>query len=792
MSIVTYTVRSTYPRISVTQADKSVITARKNLQNSWKGFWDGVFTSAANTYLTASNSSLMDGDDAWRELQVLGLYGWIMNSPSYHDKMIEAAVWLADNPSNYHGWITRRFELMGMCIAYNYGRSGLTTFTEADRKKIGDSIVAYANSSTSEEEFLDGWSGGNMMAHLWCGITLYGESGAGYNYTSAATTLIDQALGFWFGDTAGDDSHLETYRYFANAGALWSGVTYTSIELWKAFNVLDAMRTGFVQNSETASSLQLNGVDYNPVVDEDWIQKIGEWLLWAWYRGDQDNWRIDDTSSQTAPWVSYYMRPSISWLITYGGTWRKPLHWMLYQLNGAEAANGSYSARNIVYDVINYDPADPDNARVPPTTHTPAIPKTRFFLPPGDFWHRNNWDYSSSVAINIQCQEHYYRGHCHLDCGAIQIGVNDDMVLTGSGLYSTSDQYADYGGLHHRYWYQQSISKSGIPRVDDGSTTHENTNRSGQYITLPSGDGGQLFKTWTDGALKRDCYNVNDMRFDGGGEAWLRCIPTMPVNTDNHTFLHLDIRRAYALDYQDLDTDAERVRRCHVKYLVIKEESPHPIILKVVHLQARLASMDKYLSYHTYGGWTLTYPHPDGQGLGPTQRAEGTGYAGTGKVLVDHYNWPDHSTQALGGTPDSNGYLTWQFRYGGTQYAPDRGAHFREVRDIGRWRLQYRAAIQRTEEYFVFLFFPLPINESPPGYTWINEANWYGVRFGGSGHEYRIHKTLAQVATTSDTTPPGQPGPLTATVGNQQIGLSWPPNVETDIASYKSWYREKV
>lgn len=791
MSILTYSVRTTYPRIFVTQAEKNLIATRRNY--GWFGYWTGDLQTWLWNALSDTDQNLADDTNAYSKFMCLGLYGWIENQTSYHNKLLSTAKWLANNPTYWYSWATRRWTVLALSYAYNFLRTSVITFPEADRKVIGDALISMCNASASEYDFLDGHSGGNMMAQAIAGLTLHGESGAGYNYTTSATNLINAAFNFWYGDTPGDHACIEAFRYFGNAGAHWNGSQYSQIGLWKATFLLNAIRTGCLQNSESPGSLQLNGEDYDPITTESWLQHVGEWGLHAWIRGDWDYWPLNDTQKDSNPWMGQYMRHPLAFLVQHGGAWRKQLHWLISHMNGIEQSQGAWWAPNIIHDVLFYDPSDSNNVAIHPKDASPAISTSRFFMPPGSYWYHSTWEYEKSCIVNIECAERYYMGHQHLNCGAIQIGIKDDVVLQQSGMYNNTDQYAKYGGSHHLNYTQQSIAHSGVPLVDDGVTTHQNYAAAGGYTTYPSGLGGQLWKTYTTGGQTyKDCFNLTSMRFDGGGQAWWKSSPQLVSSTADYDFIHCDVRRAYAKDYQDMDTDLERVRQCHIKYCVIKTESSWPIILRVVHLKTRLPTFAKRDQFHSHGRWNFVYPHQTPSGNGDTMRCWAAGIASQGRICIDLYNYQDYTVRQVGGGAlNAVGYYANQFYYGGMNYPPADVANYRHKVDLGYYRLEFEATIQRTEEYWVELLHPLLLTEEPLAYTWINEANWYGIRFSSSSHEYRIHKTLPQVIVSTDTTPPGVPTGVTATPGNTKVTVGWLPNTEQDIYSYKVYYREK-
>jgi hypothetical protein len=804
MSILDYTVRSTYPRAVCNANDKTALTARTNSSASWQTYWDGIALTQANSYLSASDATLCNGEAIYNRFLLLGMYGWIENTASYHTKLLSAALYIASRPILWVDFIARRQQIIALAYAYEFLRTGVITFSEANRKIIGDALIAMSTATWRSDEYLDGHSAGSVIAQMIAGIVLSGESGSGYNYTTSAAGLIDLSLNFCYGTTAGDPKALDVMRYYSSAQP--AGTWYTMLRTWKFVHALQAIKKGFVQNSETPHSLQLSGVDYEMSVDEDWIVAAGEYMMHAWLRGDDDYWSVNDTQRVSNPWFHDYTRHPISWLVGIGGSWRPQLRWLYDTLNAKTAAVGQLAAYQQIWDLIYFDPADSGNQPIHPKDATPAIAKTKLFNPPGSLFSRSSWDYKQACVLNWEIPERYYRGHPHLLVGGMQVQVREDLVLTHSGFYSTSDALANYGALHHRQWYQQSISQSGIPLVDDFVTTHQNYSDLGPLTTYKSGLGGQMWMAYTSGGtVYRDPNNLTELIFNGGGEAYHRATSRMPANLASYTFAHCDATYAYTADYQLRSTS--RVPLCHLKLLIMHAEGSWPVYLYVCRVQSRLSSYQKRVCWHSYGSWAESFPHASASGNGDCYRHTAYGRLATtaptnpagGKVMIDTYT-PAGSGMSFwqfgGGTPDpTSGYTPQQFYFGGINYPPTNAPATRWVPEVGRYMLQATASPTRTEETFAFLIQPMGRDDAPLAYEWVDEAGYIGVKFAATNQTYKISKTAFEVLaadTGDDGAPPAAPTGVHVTAGASKVLVGWSPNTETDMASYRVYYREKV
>lgn len=800
MSILTYTVRVDYPRLHCISGDKTAITTRTNATGSWKTVWDGTYKTGVDNLLGDTDLSLCDSEGCIEDFFALGLYGWIENTASYHTKLLSAAKYLASHDSLWPSWtsINARMYACAMAYAYEFLRTGVITFSAADRAIVGGMCADYAGDKgwPSTNDWFHGHSPGDYMGVLACGLVLAGEYGSGYDFRTEATHLIDEALDMWYGADATAPSRLEVVRYFYADGGSLEGGNYTRLSNYECLFMLNFVSNAFIRNTETPNSLQLNGSDYAPWTDEEWVQKLPEYLLWWERRGDGDCFGIHDTN-RSYPWFHGDARRMLEILITRGGNWRKQIRWMRDILNTENIAGGEGSWSNYSHSVVFWDPADTDNASLSPAATTPAIAKTRFFDPPGSFWHTNSWDKPNSCIINVECPKWFaYYGHMHLLAGAMQISVKNDMVLCCTGCYRSGDDPSDYGGSHFRTWYQQSISHSGVPLIHKSGLTHTNRNAAGTRVSYPSGLGGQLWRRRYDGSnWDYEPDDLDALLTDDSALGWRITTPTQVANTDDYAFWHCDLRRAYLYEPTDYGTSAERVTVCETKDLIIKGESVWPIVLRLTRINATSTSYVKRQHFHSYNQWTSTYPHGDG---GDTRRFAATGSKGTGKVVIDLYNWPDFTAQQVGGgSTVTGGFSQYQFYFDGVNYPPTTALNARWPPDIGRYRLDLIAAIARNDEYYATLIMPMGVNDTPQEYEWVDIDNWYGVKFATTGHEYRVHKTLAQAEYLSageeaDTTPPAAPVGLAAVAGDTKVVLTWTPNTESDMASYDVYYRVKV
>lgn len=753
----------------------------------------------------------------------LAIWGWIENDTAAHAKLLSAAKYFATHPGEYDpdtnpggiwllsGTNSLRAQIIAITLAYDFLRTGVITFSDADKKIVGDALLSVSNLTYSDQEFLDGHSQAHMMCKMLAASVLLGEYGTGFDYRVTAATRFEHAAGFWFGDTPGDASHIETVRHMCGQGGSHMGPWYSQIRLWASFWTMLMMHNAFVRNVDTPHALQLDGGDWAPMTDETWIQAVGEYPLTLQIRGDHEYYQMGEDTARSSPCYHTYLRFMNCFLATWGGDWRKQNMWMRnYQHDWEEVTEtGGVTDSVLGYDVCLCDPADSSNTATHPKDMVPALDKTFYANPPGTYAYRNTWDYTNAGVVLVNCHERFQIGHQHLCAGGITMSVKDDMVLLATGNYDTPNS------KHYRYWYQQSLAHSGVPLIHDGQAVAQGMwiltdgpGSSTPYVNYSSQLGGQLYKRMIKpGPFEdRDPDNMTQLLTDGSGIGWKRSTFAMPESTSDYDFLTCDLRHAYLREYVHLNTTTERVTKCVVRLLVIKGESTWPIVFRVVEIDKRLPSFTVRDQWHSHNNFSITYPHPwkdgDPSTYGDTQRLSSTGYRGTGKIVIDYYNWWEFSPQIFGDSlPLYGNRQMWDLEINRRPYdwSPTTVHGSRHNPDVGRYTVYMIGAIQRTKEYLVNLLMPMGVNDAPVEYQWIDEANWFGVQFSATNHSYRINKTADTVQVSAggedpgpDSTPPGKPTILTATPASEAATVTWQPNSETDMASYKVYYREKV
>ncbi len=801
MSNITWTARPNHPRSFCTSARKTEITGWTNSSSSWKTVWDADIIPYCNIWAAESDSTTFArGDDVDEVIYLLGLAGWVEGTAAYHNKLISFGKWLNSNRSSWLAWqdTGRRDQCLAQAWCYDWLCTGIVTFSAADRALIGDGVRDIAaGAPDNANEYIDGHSHGDQAAALHAGLAIAGEYGSGYDFRSDAEDIINACFDFWYGPAGTmTPSRMQTLRYFCDQGATYDGAWYGATTWWASSMLFLGMLNGLVQNTETPASLQLLGDDYDPVTSEPWAQKIAEFALWAYCRGDLHYWTLgNDTYRQGSEHeVRYNHRLSMGWMIRYGGTLRKCARWLRDTLHAAALADGNVSKYHYAFEIPLWNPADAENSSQHPKL-VEGLAKTKFFSVPGTFWHRNSWEPASAAVVQVNTKSLYYTGHNHLDCAAMQINCLDDMPLCHSGKYGVSGCTSTYGGRHHRAYYQQSIAHSGIPCFPASDITHTALFGTGR-ANCPHG-GGQLFRKWYNGSSwKYDPDNLYLMQTDGGGAAW-RVAETECLNPTGSTYTLLcsDITKAYQRSMDDSGTTYARVSLCEVKDLVIKGEWSWPIVLRYVRAQMATGrnTLGAFVPWHGWSQWAESWPHGTGPQTGDTRRFRSTGYRGHAKCLIDIYNWQNFTVQHVGDGPlNSYGYGSSQFLYDGENFSPTLSCSGNYYPDLGQWRVQMTCATSGVEVHWVFLVLPMAVADEPPEYSWVDVPNWYGVRFGTTAHEFRVHKTLNQVMTGVDTEAPAAPDNTQAVAGDTLVTLSCSPNSEDDMSHYHAKYRVKV
>lgn len=796
MPITAWTIYGNHPRIHCRNTDKTGGIDIQGMSNSaaqWKGIWDTYVLGYCNQAIGLTDVEIAGASNLDARFWCLGLAGWIDSVTSYHTKLKGAALALANDPTIWEGWNGRREQVMALAYAYDFLSTGVITFADADKKKIGDAIVSMCTQgyNASTDDFVDGHLAGNMMAQTIGAIAIAGESGTGFNYTTSASNILSTCFGYWFGASSGANNHIESVRYYQGDGGSGKGTWYQALDGIHTMWMLNSLTFGF-------SSLELDGAAYDPFGDESWVGKVGEWWLRTFARGDLDYLTIGDCSrTYQNPFFQDEARRTLAILIRRGGVWRKHVRWLRDILH-AKASTAPYSLTNynMGFDVALWDPSDADNASLAPAAASPALDKERLFDPPGEYVYDSSFDIPNSCKIQVSCQEFAPTNHQHLNCGAIQIWVKDDCVLGHSGRYSTSDTTADFGGTHHRNWHQQSIGHSGVPLVLHPLITHKSRNLTGNLTDYPTGLGGQLWKEHDPGSgIIYDPLTTTNLRNQGGKLAWRRSgtdaagsnrFRKLPGAQGVFRLLHADFTYAYLKNISHLGTASQHVTLAEMKLMVIESVSVWPILFRVVRMKSRDASYVKRDHWHTYRQPSVSSAIPN------VLRATASGAKNVGKIVIDHYNVPGFAMNVIQpGVAGSNGYGPNQFAYGGNNYPPTVAANPRQEPDIGKYRIEVLPSVARTEDYFVTVLFPMLALESPPSYTITETSTRFLLNF--SGQEFWIDKTQALGGTNADTTPPAAPVGVSAVrgTGGGQVNVSWTPNTESDVAKYRVYYRLK-
>lgn len=808
------------------------------------GFSSGGFLSAGVTddSLTRNSDSYYSKALTACMARILATGGAIL-SPIILAKLVSSAKYAAQTVSV--GYITvgrnntgtvnglsynakvdnRRSLLLGMALVFDICYSEIS---QADRTIIAQGILDMCDFMLVDgAQLMDGHAGGDQACQLVGALSIYGETGFTSGGSNAATRL-DEALDYWYGGNSGlTDSGggwIDYSRYYLADGG-GKGAWYEALEMWYTSYFLMAMQNGF-------TSLTLDGDPYAIPTNEPWIDAVGEWFLNVTMRGDFDYFQIGDTFRTSNPFFQIDTRTALSFLIQNSNTWRRQLRWMFDALRQRTKLLGQNPAYNEVFDYIAIDHHQASTQPLPPDNTIPKPSRSRLFQKSGTYIYRNNWDIigPNNTTILITCPRYYYQGHQDLDCGAIQINVNDDMVLCSTGFYSTGDVNANYQGTHNNKWKKQSIAHSGIPLIDDLFTTQQNapieqslphTNRNdvGTHVVYAHGQGGQLWKRF---GTAIDPNTINKMTSDGGALAWMRVQGIngetdrgieIKVETDEYVFLTADIRRAYLRQYTDLGTSAERATMVEMKWVIIKNEWNHPIVFRVARVKSRLASFKKYDNWNFWGS-------PNMGTIGTNGRFSSIGYRADqnapinppglgGKLLIAYHNFANLNFVSIGDT-DPNFALTtstkFSYSIGGAArigYPPSGNpSSTRHYPDIGRFRIEASPKTQQVEDYFVCALVPMIPGETEPTFEFFEEQDYFGIRFtsGANARVYKVHKTQSTIigpGNATDLTPPTVVSPVTPSLpAAGEVRLTWPalnsdPTMDNG-GKYRMSYRVKV
>ena len=810
MSRPVLTLRTTHPRIHCLTSDQAAIRSRTQNASSWSPVWASGVISYANTAAAKADSVLAVENDIDSKFLSLALAGWIDGVTAYHAKLKSAGLYLLNDSSLWSSWPNRREQVIGLAYGYDFLQAGGAgvSFSDSDRKTWGEKLLSMCTYSGSTG-FIDGHDRGNHMAQLIAGLVLRGETGASpaFDHTAGADAVINPALDFWFGATAGAVCALDSERYFTGDGGSGKGTWYNVLASQHSMMVLDAL-------AHACSSITLDGTAYVPFTTEEWVGKFGEWWARAFSRQNRDYFVIGDTGrTYVNPFFDYRARLVLGILAREGGAWRPAVRWLRDRLH-LKSNTTPYSVSKFHYaiEVIAWDPADVANASK--TLKDLGAPKARLFDPHGDFFHASDLTFEDGVNTHIQCREFDYAGHTHLQNGAMQIEAYGDMVLLHTGRYDTGDLNADFGGTHHRGWLQQSIAASGVPLIHDpANDSHKAKNLSGSLVDWKTGLGGQMWKRHPTGggSYSYDPLDTTTMRTQGSKLAWRRAgvdatgakkFRVVASSLGVYSFLHADYTYAYLQEAADLGTANQRATLVESKWLIIEDVSSAPIILRLDRVISRQASFVKRQHWNTFGAPNVALVD---QGTDQkTIQASAAGFLNVGKIVIHTYaGEADFTYSVMGGNApnDLSSLAAGQFGYGAAEYPPSGPPNEREKPDFGRWRLEIQPTVARTDDTFLTALFPLRVGASPPTYRWIREPSWLGLDF-GQGKEYRVHRVepLAQVSTAPPATPPppasgpphlvanlaASPGP-----GSGQATISWSPNTDSP-SKYRLKYRVKV
>lgn len=800
------TVRTDNPKLLCLLSEKTAITTRTNSSSAWQTEWDTGVLSYASSALSKTDAALAAESDLDKKFFALGLAGWIDNVTTYHSKMLSAGLYFLNNTSLLKGYTGRRDQLIAMGYGYDFLKTGVITFSDADRKTWGEKVIGICDAVQTQSDKIDGHTGGNMGADLIAALPLRGESGSGFNHEAAAASVCNKALDFWFGELAGDLARMDADRFAASDGASIKGVWYNGISNWHALSVLYVLK-------KACTAITVAGDPYDPIADESWVAKVGEWWTRCYRRGDDDYFADGDTGrTYVNPFFTPHIRNLMAILIQHGGAWRGGVRRIRDKAHAkAGTSPHSISKQDYAIEVAVWDKGDV--ACAPKTLAQLGVPKYRLFQPNGDFVYTSDKNGDDEVIIRIKCKEFDFAGHQHLDNGSMQCDVSGDQVLLHAGKFDTGDVAADYGGTHHRNFYQQSISHSGVPLIHDPDfddftkgLAHKSRNEEGRLTDYPSGLGGQLWHRYDQGGgnYSYDPPDINTMRLQGGKMAWrfsgidadgTKRLSIVDAVEDQYLFLHADYTYSYLREAIDVGTVRARVSTVETRWLIIENVGIDPIVFRYDRIVSRLASFVKRQQWHFYRDVNVARLH-----VGTPQETisvEAVGFRGTGKIFIDTYTGGSEklSQTIFGGNPplDLNTFGNQQFAHGfAPNFAPADGPNEREKPDLGRRWLAVSPFVQQVETHFLTVLQPMRVGSSRRDFDWINEPSWYGIKL-AADREFRVHKTTLQVQTTADNIPPGVPGPLSASSGpsSGQVTVSWPPNND-DAVSYQVYSRLKV
>lgn len=798
---IALTIRSTWPRVFLLAEERSAFIARANSTAGafpYRTWWnDDLIPYLEHNYSSASYVT----NSFFEKMLGYCLAVYLIDSPSfdYFSQARGHALYACANyfPTNKQDI---RDLLLALCAVFDLCNAQLSA---SDKTTIQTRILAICDdnfsiptgSNSAAAEMMDGHTRIDQALTALACLTL-GVTG----------TRLDRALDFWYGGnagvSAGSKAAMDTDRYYSANGGAGKGPHYQGLANYGAIWLLHALSNA-TNPAAAGGALTFNGDPYYPWSDEAWFKQSVLWFLYLGVRGDGDYFRLGDTLRQNNPVFSLHHRVNLA-AAAARSDYRPTAHWLYDQWQAKSASLGQGTSYTRTPEFLFLDRASDPAVGPTPT----SFPLVRGFLPAGAAVFRNTWDLPNSTIAHVQLTPRYYRGHRDNDVGLIQISHKKDMVLLNSGMYSTSsgEVAAAPGGSHLLNWAKQGVSKSGIPLCDDGSANpHGNYNSSGSFVSLPGGLGSPYFKTF---GSKRDCDNVDDMRNDGEGLAWLI---SQGVGADEgYTWiggnsavdvLYANTKRAYLKEYTDLGTSAERLLTCEIKLMWIKDQQ-WPCMLRLVKLVSRTAGMVKRDQWHFWGNPVLG--EFDARGI-----LHAKGYLADqnlpngGKILISYDDHANLSVASTGGAP-SGAFGSTQFFYdphdgsGGRNYPPDAYNSTRHYPDIGRYTVHVAPKVQTQTVYFACLLVPLDPADTGPSVTWISSSSFRGVRF-PDGKLYQIGKddnSFISPGGAADSTPPVQvTGLAGSTPGSGRASLVWTPisgDPSMDNGGGYRVYRRKV
>lgn len=764
MSVPTYNVISTHPRLLFRASEKTALTARTDSTSAWKTEWDAKVTTYVEGAKGDPDSLIFKTSgsttNCWEKTTAVAFWGYIEEGVRATNNAIDTAIQAAIVAVDHAPWgeqsPTRELIKMAACaydICYNW-------MTQAERDKVAGWIVEIATwfvGNYSITDQMDGWTGINATSTLMGLLATHGNSA----HAAKIQTLLNTTVEWIYGadSTSGrmsyprlcyTDGHTEKGHSY-----IWSSLHTELFAAW-------CMQKATDWDSFTAES--------------GWTTKIWEELLWHYKGGTLPAFQgMGDESRDAAPFT-LLCRHAYDHLLEMNKTTEagRMLRWM-YEI--WDAPHTSLWGPTRVFDVIFHDkanitPLHPKDATTPPST-------SRLFSKPGVWYGRKakrgssdpDWDMDEIATIRISARSKYYSGHAHLDAGSMFMSVKGDVVsLTPSGIYESGATCWYQGNC--RTWMQ-----SWCPLIYKSGETWKWQNDGTSYIN----DGGQqwrLYRNYQSPPSKiYDPGNAWHMLNDAGGEGWERCREFSKVAEDTgYTFLFANIRDAYKLDFDS----TPKCSILEMRYLVIWPTSANglywPAVLYYARIKKADASYPTKIPIHSATTWTST-----------SYGATTEGYQHEGKLWLDVFNKSAY-TLTIRAPSDSTAFTApWN-----TVNYPPTGWNAQEEPFKTNSMLTIAKTTSVQEEHYVILAMLSEAGDSEPAASrsWITDADWYGVTLNGVDH--RIHKTLKQVSVGGggpDVTPPAEVSGLSAQGRVRGIYASWTDPADADLQDIIVKYR---